>query len=110
MVRRDATTRADTRSDDDVARCASPAGESPVPVSAGAPGSGPRTSEGDLDVQAGRRKPSAGHPVRREQARGPQHDVKPAASKDRQSGGRAAHVTAKATLTARAPERAAGPG
>lgn len=46
----------------------------------------------------------------RKQARGPQHEVKPAASTDEQSGGRAAHFTAKATLTAHAPERAGGPG
>src|SRR5207245_2733704 len=36
-------------------------------------------------------------PLRREQARGPQHQVKPAASSDPQHGSRAAHVTAKAT-------------
>jgi RNA-directed DNA polymerase len=36
--------------------------------------------------------------------------VKPAASTDEQSEGRAAHVTAKATLDARAPKRAAGLG
>jgi len=36
--------------------------------------------------------------------------VKPAASSEPQSGGRAAHVTAKATPTARAPERVVGPG
>ncbi len=40
-------------------------------------------------------------PLRREQVRGPQHEVKPAASKDSQREGRAAHVTAKATSTAR---------
>jgi len=66
--------------------------------------------EGDLRVRAGRRKPSAADAVGREQARGPQHEVKPAASTEKQSGGRAAHVTAKATPTAQEPERAVGPG
>ena len=44
----------------------------------------------------------AGHqePLRREQERGPQHHVKPAASTDLQWGSRAAHVTAKATSIA----------
>jgi RNA-directed DNA polymerase len=39
------------------------------------------------------------------QARGPQHEVKPAASSHPQSEGRAAHFTAKATSTTRASER-----
>ena len=42
----------------------------------------------------------------REQARGPQHEVKPAASTEKQSESRAAHVTAKATSVARAPKLA----
>lgn len=46
--------------------------------------------------EAWRRKPREG-----EQVRGPQHEVKPAASTDLQWEGRAAHVTAKATSTAR---------
>jgi hypothetical protein len=45
-------------------------------------------------------------PPRRKQERGPQHQVKPAASKEKQSESRAAHVTAKATPIAPAPERA----
>lgn len=49
-------------------------------------------------------------PLRTEQQRGPQHEVKLAASKERQSGNRAAHFTAKATPTALDSERAAGPG
>jgi hypothetical protein len=85
--------------------CTSPAGESPVPVGAGAPGSRPR-AWGETPVsQAGCRKP-----LRRKQPRGPQHEVKPAASRDSQSGGRAGHVTAKATSSAPDPERAVGPG
>jgi len=49
-------------------------------------------------------------PLRREQLRGPQHEVNPAASTHLQPGGRAAHVTAKATSDALVPERASGPG
>lgn len=45
-----------------------------------------------------------------EQARGPQHEVKPAASTEKQSGGRAAHFTAKAILAVRDPERPSDPG
>lgn len=82
--------------------CAFPAGGSPVPVGAGAPGSRSR-GEGEIPrPQAGRRKPTSGG----EQARGPQHEVKPAASTEEQFGGRAAHVTAKATRGALDPERA----
>lgn len=40
-------------------------------------------------------------PLRREQERGPQHKVKPAASTEEQCGSRAAHVTAKAMLAGR---------
>ena len=45
-----------------------------------------------------------------ERVRGPQHQVKLAASTDEQSGSRAAHVTAKAVPLAQEPERAGGPG
>src|SRR5690606_14268725 len=41
----------------------------------------------------------------KKQARGPQHQVKPAASSDAQSEGRAGHVAAKATSPSRASER-----
>ena len=82
--------------------CAFPAGGNPVPVGAGAPGSRSR-GEGEIPrPQAGCRKPTSGG----EQARGPQHEVKPAASTEEQFGGRAAHVTAKATRGALDPERA----
>src|SRR5690606_5279960 len=87
------------------ARCTSPAGESPASVSAGAPSSRPQASGEIPSARAGRRKP-----LRREQDRGPQHEVKPAASSEKQSEGRAAHVTAKATLDAQAPERASSLG
>ena len=91
-------------------RCATPTGASPVPVSAEAPGSGPQPSGGDAGGRAGRREPAAGQPVGREQARGPQHEVKPAASKELQTEGRAAHFTAKATPRARVSERSRGLG
>ena len=60
--------------------CTSLAGASHVSVSTGAPGSRPQAS-GEIPVaRAGCRKP-----LRREQARGPQLNVKPAASTDLQS-------------------------
>ena len=60
---------------------------------------------------AGCRKPKCRRSRRDgEQARGPQHEVKPAASTDLQFGSRAAHFTVKATSVARAPKRAAGSG
>ena len=92
-------------------RCTSPAGASPVPVSAGAPGSRPQVWEGDLSARAGYRKSvRRREPDHGEQARGPQHEVKSAASTQEQSGSRAAHVTAKATPHAQEPERACHPG
>jgi len=45
-----------------------------------------------------------------EQTRGPQHQVKPAASTEKQSGGRAAHVTAKATPGTAEPKAMLGRG
>lgn len=81
--------------------CAFPAGESPVPVGAGAPGSRFQGAGEIPRPQAGCRKPT----VSGEQARGPQHEVKPAASTDKQFGGRAAHVTAKAIRDGLVPER-----
>ena len=103
MVRRDAGR--DREAESRFACGNSPAGESPVPVGAGAPGSRPQVSREDPCARAGRQEP-----LRREQERGPQHEVKPAASSDSQSGSRAAHFTAKATSVASDPEHAAGPG
>src|SRR5206468_3070816 len=57
MVRRDETEAGPTLGEVTVSGCAVPAGASPAPVSAGAPGSRPHPSEGDLDGRAGRRKP-----------------------------------------------------
>jgi hypothetical protein len=91
--------------------CASPTGESPVPVGVGAPGSRPQVVEGDLCARAGCQKPVRRRELRSgEQARGPQHEVKPAASTDLQPAGRAAHVTAKATPLAQEPKRAGSCG
>jgi hypothetical protein len=87
--------------------CACPTGESPVPVGVGAPGSRPQVLEGELCARAGRQKPARRRkPCNGEQARGPQHQVKPAASTDLQPAGRAAHLTAKATSPERDPKRA----
>ena len=93
------------------ARCAVPKGASPFPVGAGAPGSRSQAREEIPVSQAGRQEPaSRRESASGEQARGPQHEVKPAASTEKQSGSRADHVTAKATSDARAPEHASGPG
>ena len=83
--------------------CACPTGESAVPVGVGAPGSRPQAAEAGQGVRAGRQKPARRRKPRSgEQARGPQHEVKPAGSTDLQpSAGRAAHVTAKATSPGR---------
>jgi len=105
MVRRD-EKKAESRSGKgDFSRRVSPAGVSPVPASVGAPGSRPQSGGREPSGRAGRQKGRRAEPVR-----GPQHQVKPAASTDRQSGGRAAHVTAKATLDAHVPKRASGTG
>jgi len=50
--------------------CASPAGESPAPVSVGAPGSRSPEPRETPDAEARRREPSDGR-----QGRGPQHEV-----------------------------------
>jgi hypothetical protein len=112
MVRRDETEGAARRAGDKtVSRCASPAGASPAPVSVGAPGSRPQVVGGDPHARAGCRKPADRQaPDGGEQARGPQHEVKPAASTEEQSGSRAAHVSAKATSYARESGCARGPG
>ena len=86
MVRRDEVDGSSPAS-----RCSSPAGVSPASVSAGAPSSRPQASGENPVARAGCRKPP-----RRKPARGPQHQVKPAASIDLQSESRAGHVAAKA--------------
>src|ERR1700724_466459 len=109
MVRRDADGGWPKRPAS--ARCVSPAGASPASVSAGAPSSRPQASGGDPDARAGRKEPARRQEPRSgERAHGPQHEVKPAASTEEQSGSRAAHVTAKAMSLAGVPEPAGGPG
>ena len=91
--------------------CASPAGVSPAPVSIGAPVSRPQAKEGDLSAQAGYHKPVGRYlPRNGERTRGPQHQVKPAASTESQPGGRADHVTAKAILSAGEPKPVSSSG
>src|SRR3990172_9858757 len=88
-----------------------PAGESPVGVRAEAPGSRPQPNAAERwPATAGRKKPSAAKAVGREQEPRPQHEVNPAASTQKQSGGRAAHVAAKATSDAGDSGGASGPG
>jgi retron-type reverse transcriptase len=96
MVRRDEAEQGTAQAEpSEVSGCAFPAGASPVPVSVGAPGSRPQ-ARGEIPVsRAGRREP-----LRREQERGPQHEVNPAASKEKQCESRADHVAAKAMLGA----------
>jgi hypothetical protein len=80
------------------ARCVSSAGGSPVSVSAEAPSSRPQVPGREAYAQAGRQEPARRRePCSGERAHGPQHEVKPAASTEKQSESRAAHVTAKAT-------------
>ncbi|SRR5712692_861734 len=87
-----------------------PAGESPVPVSVGAPGSWLQPREETCGCRAERQKPSAAQAAEREQDRGPQRQVKPAASSQIQSGSRAAHVTAKTTSSVSISGGALDPG
>lgn len=112
MVRHEAKARLTPQGGGRAAACcACPTGESPVPEGVGAPGSRPQAVEGDLCARAGRQKPARRRKPRNgEQARGPQHEVKPAASTDLQPAGRAAHVTAKATSPERDPKREGGCG
>ena len=66
---------------------------------------------GDPHARAGHHKPAQRRePYSGERSDGPQHQVKPAASIDLQTGGRAAHVTAKAILDTGAPKPVAGSG
>jgi HD-GYP domain-containing protein (c-di-GMP phosphodiesterase class II) len=85
----------------------SPAGASPASVSAGVPSSRPQARD-----ESGAAQAECQEPLRREPARGPQHDVKPAASADSRSESRADHFAAK--VTSAAPQsggiRAAGLG
>jgi hypothetical protein len=90
MSRRD---EVDSRSS--ASRCSSPAGASPASVSAGAPSSRPQ-APGEIPVA----RAGCQEPLRREPVRGPQHEVKPAASTQLQPESRAAHVSVEATSPA----------
>src|ERR1700761_3201415 len=103
MVRRDAK---EGSSGPENARCASSEGTKPFPVSAGAPGSRSQARREIVESRAGHRKPGEREALEGKQARGPQHEVKPAASSDEQSESRAGHLAAKATSSALIPERA----
>jgi hypothetical protein len=96
MVRRDDD---DGSQEPSKSRCASPAGASPASVSVGAPSSRSPESSESSEAEARRQEPSDGR-----QGRGPQHEVKLAASTDTQSGSRAAHLTAKAISSTRSSE------
>jgi hypothetical protein len=108
MVRREGTGPTGGRlTEQAVSRCKVPAGESPVRISVGARGSRPPLGVERPLGEAWCRKPLK----KGEQVRGPQHEVKPAASTESQSESRAEHVTAKATSAADGSEReAAGLG
>ena len=112
MVRREANgTKSSSERKGPGASCAFPAGESPVSVIAGEPSSRPQVGGRNPEAQAGCQEPAKRRePFSGEQVRGPQHEVKPAASTRLQSESRAAHVTAKAIPVAQVPERGAGLG
>jgi RNA-directed DNA polymerase len=87
-------------------RCDVPAGVSPASVSAEAPSSRPAAAREISNAEAGRRKQAKQRKLSSEkQARGPQHEVKPAASSELQPEGRAGHFAAKATSTTRGSDR-----
>src|SRR5512139_2601891 len=102
MVRREGTAAGPAGSsvEEGVPCCTSPAGESPVRVIAGEPGSRPAPGAERPNGEAWCRKPPGPKGAGWEQQRGPQHQVKPAASSQEQSGSRAEHATAKATRSA----------
>ncbi len=105
MVRRDDSKPPEGRPTERAeSRCACPAGESPARVIAGEPGSRPAPETERPTGEAWCRKPFAAQAVGGERQRGPQHQVKPAASSDLQSERRAEHVAAKAT----SPRRESG--
>ena len=81
-------------------RCASPAGASPASVSVGAPSSRSPEPGEILEAEARRQEPVNNG----RQGRGPQHEVKLAASTELRSGSRADHFTAKATSTTKRSE------
>ena len=102
MVRREGKTpKEGTESEGTEPCCTFPAGESPVRVIAGEPGSRPPPEAERPTGEAWCQKHSAAQAVGMEQQRGPQHQVKPAASSDQQSERRTEHVAVKATFSPR---------
>jgi hypothetical protein len=112
MVRRDDDGGPAGRSGENPSsRCEDPAGASPVSVSEPAPSSRLPAPSEISESEAERQEPgNRREPLTGEQARGPQHQGKTAASSQSPSEGRAAHVTAKATPTARDSQRDEGLG
>ncbi len=102
MVRRDDAVKEPSAEaqGDAVSRCTVPAGASPVRVITGEPGSRPPPQVERPKGEARCQKPLAAKAAGGEQQRGPQHQVKPAASSEEQSESRAEHVPAKATQSA----------
>jgi hypothetical protein len=103
LVSAQAYNRGVVRRDDAHARAgasrrSTPAGASPASVSAGAPSSRPQATKEISVARAGCQEP-----LRRQPVRGPQHNVKLAASIDLQPERRAAHVTAKTMSRASQP-------
>src|SRR5438874_9293032 len=96
MVRREgiAADPAGSSAEEGVSSCTSPAGESPARVIAGEPGSRLQPGAERHPGQAERQKPSAAKAAGGKQQRGPQHEVKPAASSHKQSESRAEHLPA----------------
>src|SRR5439155_7970628 len=80
-------------------RYTEPAGESPARTRTGPSASRPPERREIAMTEARRQKP-----LRREQERGPQHQVKPAASTDSQCRSRAEHFTVKAMFAVRKSE------
>ena len=102
MVRREDTELTEGRPTGEAAsRCAVPAGENPARVIAGEPGSRPALEAERPKGEAWCHKPLRAKADSGKQARGPQHQVKPAASTHSQSESRAEHVAAKAMFPAR---------
>ena len=100
MVRREDSEPAVARATAEAeSGCTFPAGESPVRVIAGEPGSRPPLKVERPKGEAWCRKPCSAKAERGEQQRGPQHQVKPAASSEEQSERRAEHVAAKAMFS-----------
>jgi len=112
MVRREGTAAgpAETLAEEGVPCCTDPAGESPAGVIAGEPRSRPAPEAERLTGEAWCQKPSLAKAGGGEQQRGPQHQVKPAASSEEQSGSRAEHVAAKAMQRAGKSGYARSPG